>query len=94
VSNTYSVSIAKQLGLIVAATTRNKNKKDALHKNGTDYVVIDNGQIAAQVKQLFPSGVNWVLELIGTVTLLDSIQAAAPKGIICNTGILGALNHF
>jgi len=27
--------------------------------------------------------------LIGTVTLLDSIQAAAPKGIVCNTGILG-----
>jgi hypothetical protein len=53
-------------------------------------VVIDNGQIASQVKQLFPShnGVNCILELIGTVTLLDSIQAAAPKGtrsISCET---------
>ena len=35
------------------------------------------------------NGVNCVLELIGTVTLLDSIRAAAPKGIVCNTGILG-----
>jgi NADPH:quinone reductase len=86
-----AISIAKQLGLIVVSTTRNKNKIDALHKNGADYVVIDNGQISTQVKQLFPSdnGVNCVLELIGTVTLLDSIQAAASKGIVCNTGILG-----
>src|SRR5215468_9193890 len=77
---------------------------DALSNNGVDYVIIDNGQIAPQVKQLFPSdnGVNCVLELIGTVTLLDSIQAVTPKGIVCNTGILGkqrkwiikTLNHF
>jgi len=59
-----AISIAKQLGLIVVATTRNKNKIDALHKNGVDYVVIDNGQIAPEVKQLFPSenGINCVLE--------------------------------
>jgi NADPH:quinone reductase-like Zn-dependent oxidoreductase len=85
-----AISIAKQLGLIVVATTRNKDKIDALRKN--DYVIIDNGQVASQVKQLFPSdnGVNCTTsELIGTVTLLDSIQAAAPKGIVCNTGILG-----
>ena len=86
-----AISIAKQLGLIVVATTRNKNKMDALRDNGADYVIIDNGQIAPEVKQLFPSdnGVNCVLELIGTVTLLDSIQTAAPKGIVCNIGILG-----
>ena len=42
-----AISIAKQLGLIVVATTRNENKIDALHRNGADYVVIDNGQIAA-----------------------------------------------
>ncbi len=30
-----------------------------------------------------------MLELIGTVTLLDSLQAVAPKGIVCFTGLLG-----
>jgi hypothetical protein len=29
------------------------------------------------------------LRLIGTVTLLESMQAGAPKGTNCNTGILG-----
>jgi NADPH2:quinone reductase len=73
-----AISIAKKLGLIVA-TTKNKNKIDALHKNGADYVIIDNGQIVSQVKQLFPShnGVNCVLELIGTVLLLDSILGSS-----------------
>ncbi len=47
-------------------------------------------------KQLFSSdddngaeGVNRILELIGTVTLLDSVQPAVPKGIVCNMGIPG-----
>lgn len=87
-----AISIAKDLGLTIVATTRNKNKIDALNNNGADYVIMDNGQIASEVKQLFPDsggGVNCVLELIGTVTLLDSLHAAAPKGIVCNTGILG-----
>jgi NADPH:quinone reductase len=92
-----AISIAKQLGLTVVATTRNKNKIDAVRNNGADYVIVDNGQIASEVKQLFSGnddndgngGVNCVLELVGTVTLLDSMQAAAPKGIVCNTGILG-----
>ena len=95
-----AISIAKQLGLTIVATTRNKNKIDALRNNGADYVIVDNGQIASEMKQLFSGnddnegghggdGVNCVLELIGTATLLDSMQAAAPKGIVCNTGILG-----
>jgi len=91
-----AVSIAKQLGLTVVVTTRNKNKIDPLRNNGADYVIVDNGQIASAVKQLFSGnddngggkGVNCVLELIGTVTLLDSMQAAAPKGLVCNTGVL------
>ena len=48
---------------------------DALRNNDVDYVIIDNGQIAPQVKQLFPSdnGVNCVLELIGTVTIIQRV---------------------
>jgi NADPH:quinone reductase-like Zn-dependent oxidoreductase len=47
-----AISIAKQLVLTVVATTRNKNKIDALRNNGADYVIIDNGQIASEAKQL------------------------------------------
>ena len=74
-----AISISKQLGLTVVATTRSNNKIDALHNNGADYVIVDNGQIASEVKQKFSEngGVHCILELVGTVTLLDSLQVAA-----------------
>ncbi len=84
-----ALALAKYKGLKVLATTRNVAKADALRENGADDVVIDTGQIANEVKQRVSGGVNCVLELIGTVTLLDSLQAVAPKGIVCVTGILG-----
>ena len=81
--------LAKSIGLTVIATTRNKDKQQALLDNGADEVVIDGGQIKAQVRAYFPDGVNKVLELIGTRTLKDSLQCIVPKGMVCMTGILG-----
>jgi len=81
--------LAKTKGLTVIATTRNPEKKQALLDNGADYVLIDNGHIKDQVKELYPKGVQKVLELIGTKTLVDSLKCIAPKGMVCMTGILG-----
>ena len=60
-----------------------------LLENGTDHVVIDEGEVYQQVRALYPDGVNKVLELIGTRTLKDSLKCIAPKGMVCMTGILG-----
>lgn len=84
-----SGQLAKNEGLTVIATTRNPNKEKFLLENGADHVIIDDGTIAAKVRELFPKGVNKVLELVGTVTLKDSLKCIAPKGIVCMTGILG-----
>jgi NADPH:quinone reductase-like Zn-dependent oxidoreductase len=84
-----SAGIARQHGAFVAATTRNAGRHDLLREAGADQIFIDNGSIARQVKEVFPSGVNKVLELIGTATLLDSLQCARQKGIVCMTGIVG-----
>ena len=84
-----AIALAKDKGLQVLATTRNEQKREALRENGADDVVIDTGQIADEVKRRVPGGVNGVLELIGTVTLLDSLQAVAAKGMVCFAGMLG-----
>lgn len=84
-----AITIAKELGLTIIATTRNQAKRQTLLVNGANHVIIDNGQIAEQVRYLFPGGVDAVLELVGAKTLRDSLQAAAARGIVCNTGILG-----
>lgn len=81
--------LAKYLGLTVIATTRNPEKMDALLENGADHGVIDDGNIAQKIKDIFPNGVHHVLELIGTKTLKDSLKCVTTKGIVCMTGILG-----
>ncbi len=81
--------LAKTKGLTVISTTRNLKKKEVLLANGADYVVIDNGTVSDQIRELFPLGVNKVLELVGTKTLKDSLKCIAPKGMVCMTGILG-----
>ncbi|KAJ4522481.1 hypothetical protein HRR90_001900 [Exophiala dermatitidis] len=91
-----AASIAKNHGCFVASTTRKSGKPtaDLLHKSGVDQVIVDDGNVAEQVKA---DKFDKVLELIGTTTLEDSLQCAAGGGIVCMTGIVGnkwALDHF
>ncbi|MCH7735718.1 MAG: zinc-binding dehydrogenase [Chloroflexi bacterium] len=56
---------------------------------GVDDVVIDAGTIAGQVRELFPDGVDGVLELVGSVAAVaDSIEAIRDGGRICHVGLL------
>jgi len=81
--------LAKHYGLSVITTTRNPDKAQHLKANGADYVLIDDGEVSSKLKSLFPEGVDKVLELIGTVTLKDSLKCIRAKGVVCMTGILG-----
>lgn len=84
-----AAAIAKNQGAIVAATTRQPEREKLLRDNGADQVFIDSAKIAPQVKEVFPRGVDKVLELIGTTTLLDSLQCVKPNGMVCMTGMVG-----
>lgn len=81
--------IAKRAGLTVLATTRSSKREHILLENGVDHVVIDNGSLEGAVKAIYPKGVNKVLELIGTKTLIDSLHCVTRRGTVCMTGILG-----
>lgn len=78
-----AAAIAKDHKVNVISTTRNAGRQDLLKKAGASHVIIDDGNIAEQVRQYTGGGTNKVLELIGTTTLLDSLQCAAPHGIVC-----------
>ena len=84
-----AAAIAKNHGAVVAATTRKPERERILRDNGADQIFIDAGSIADQVREVFPGGVDKVLELVGATTLLDSLQCARPKGAVCMTGMVG-----
>jgi NADPH:quinone reductase-like Zn-dependent oxidoreductase len=84
-----AAAIAKAHGAFVAATTRDASREAFLRENGADRVFVDSGSIAADVEAVYPEGVDKVLELIGTTTLLDSLQCAKEHGIVCMTGMVG-----
>ena len=92
-----AAAIAKKHGATVAATTRKPEREKLLRDNSAEQVFIDSGNIAKQVKEVFPNGVDKVLELVGTSTLEDSLLCAKAGGIVCMTGMVGnqwALNNF
>jgi NADPH:quinone reductase-like Zn-dependent oxidoreductase len=84
-----AAAIASQCGVKVAATTRRPERESLLRSSGVEQVFIDAGSIAQQVKEVFPRGVDKVLELVGTATLGDSLRCARQRGIVCMTGMVG-----
>ena len=80
--------LAKQIGMTVLSTTRNPAKAAALENVGVDHIVIDAGRVAAEVRGVIPAGVDAALELIGTPTLPDTLQATRVHGVVCFTGML------
>lgn len=83
-----ATQIAKNAGLQVIATTRNREKQQLLLDNGADEVIIDEGKIEDKLKVIRLQGVDKVLELVGAATLPDSLRCASLGGIVCMTGML------
>ena len=86
-----AVNIARDLGAAVIATTRRDDRAGLLRSLGADQVVIDNGQIAADVRALVPGGADRVLDLVGNSALRDSLKAVRVNGRLCQAGFLGGL---
>jgi len=80
--------LAKMRDMTVLATTRNPAKAGALAALGVDHVLIDDGNVAAQVRAIFPDGVDAALELVGTPTLPDTLRSVRVHGVACFTGML------
>ena len=83
-----AAAIAKEHGLTVFSTTRNPQRTKVLEDLGVDYPIVDDGNVAAKVREVLPDGVNAALELIGTNVLPDTLKATALHGTVCFTGML------
>ena len=83
-----AAAIAKNYGCFVGSTTRRASEatEKKMKESGVDDVIVDDGDVAAKVKE---KKYHKVLELIGTTTLRDSLHCVEDQGIVCMTGIVG-----
>jgi NADPH:quinone reductase-like Zn-dependent oxidoreductase len=84
-----AASIASGHGVETAATTRRPDKIDALTAAGVDHVLVDGGgSLAASVHAVWPEGPDYVLDLVGASTAVDSLRLVRRNGTVCVSGSL------
>jgi NADPH:quinone reductase-like Zn-dependent oxidoreductase len=72
-----------------AATTRRKDKAGALAAAGVDYVLVDDeGPLASSARAVWPEGPDYVLDLVGASTAVDSLRLVRRGGTVCVSGSL------
>ncbi|MCO8270078.1 zinc-binding dehydrogenase [Actinoplanes sp. TRM 88003] len=83
-----AAALARDLGATVLATTRQPSRRAELAANGVDHPILDDGAVAARVRDIVPDGVDAALELVGTPTLPDTLAATRIRGTVCFAGML------
>jgi NADPH:quinone reductase-like Zn-dependent oxidoreductase len=84
-----AASIASGYGVKTAATTRRQNRIDALTAVGVDYALVDTGgPLTASMHSVWPEGPDYVLDLVGTRTVVESLHLVRRGGTVCVTGSL------
>ncbi|HEY2689189.1 MAG TPA: zinc-binding dehydrogenase [Streptosporangiaceae bacterium] len=84
-----AASIASGYGVKTAATTRRKGKIDALTAAGAGHVLVDaGGPLTASVHAVWPEGPDYVLDLVGGSTIVDSLHLVRRGGTVCMAGSL------
>jgi NADPH2:quinone reductase len=86
-----ALNIAAQHGARVIATTRNGARFAALEAFGAQAVLQEDPNLSRRVRELYPAGVDAVLDLVGNSTMLDSLKMVRRRGRVCEAGWLGGL---
>jgi NADPH:quinone reductase-like Zn-dependent oxidoreductase len=80
--------LARQREMTILSTTRNPDKAGAVTRSGANHVLVDDGDVARQVREIIPSGADTALELVGTPTLPDTLRSVRLHGVVCFSGML------
>ncbi|MGW3305311.1 zinc-binding dehydrogenase [Streptomyces sp. NPDC001073] len=83
-----AAALARWRGATVLATTRRPDRLAALKEHGVDHPLLDTGEVAPAIRELYPDGVDAALDLVGTPTLPDTLRAVRVHGTGCFGGSL------
>jgi len=64
-----AAALAAWRGATVLSTTRRAGRLAWLKEHGVDHLLLDTGQVAPAVRELYPDGIDAALDLAGTPTL-------------------------
>lgn len=81
-----SIILAKNLGCRVLVTVRSDKHNELLEYLGVDKIIIDTDN---SIKDKIEEKVDKILELVGPLTVPESLKLLNKGGICCSTGILG-----
>ena len=84
-----AVNIAVEAGARVIATTRKHDRLATLTALGAHRAELESPTLARRIREIYPEGIDAVLELVGNSTLLDSMAMARARGRVCLAGFLG-----
>jgi len=82
-------NLARHAGAHVIATVRSLGRADLARAHGANDVIVEDDTLAESMKERYPVGVDAVLDLVGTRTVLDSLRMAKRRGRVCVAGFLG-----
>jgi NADPH:quinone reductase-like Zn-dependent oxidoreductase len=84
-----AVNIASHAGATVIGTTRQPARTALLRSIGASHVELETSGIGANIRKLYPEGIDAVLDLVGSTTILDSLTTLKRDGRACLAGFLG-----
>jgi len=86
---TIAIQLAKMTGATVAATAGKDGKLAVLQNLGADHVFNHHTEdVAARVKELFPAGVDLIIDYVGPATFPKSFELLKKGGTMLLCGIL------
>jgi NADPH:quinone reductase-like Zn-dependent oxidoreductase len=84
-----AVNIAAGIGAEVIATTRQASRMALLESLGAHEVLLESQDLAKDVRERHPHGIDAVLDIVGNTTILNSLAMLRRGGHACLVGFLG-----
>ena len=82
------INIARDLEVRVLATTRSREKLALVESLGAE-PLLDGPDLSTTVRARVPAGVDGVIDIVGTSTVLDSFRMVRYRGRVAMAGFLG-----
>ena len=84
-----ALGLATQAGVAVVASVRDPARASVASGLGAAWTVVEGDGLDAAVRDIAAGGVDHVLDLVGTGTMLQSLRLTARRGRVCVAGFLG-----